>query len=86
LRSAVTLAGITPTGATEVIAAAPDGSVEPLLWVQSWRPEWRRVFLYRAPRRLPAGTRVVVSGAAVRLFPAAARYGSGLTATTRRRR
>ncbi len=59
------LRGIRPTGASEVGALLPDGSVRRLLWVRRFRPEWNRTYRLRTPLRLPKGTRLVVSGAPV---------------------
>jgi hypothetical protein len=40
----------------QVTALLPDGSLEPLLWMQEYKPEWGHAFLLRAPLELPKGT------------------------------
>jgi hypothetical protein len=45
----------------EVTAVRPDGDVEPLLWVDQYRPEWRSPYVFREPVRLPAGTRLIAT-------------------------
>lgn len=74
VRSGLTLAGarvlraIRPDGAAEVAALLPDGRVLRLLWVREFRAEWNRTYWLREPVRLPRGTRILVTGAAVRLY------------------
>ena len=45
----------------EVTAIRPDGSVEPMLWVNSYRPEWPAPYILKDPIALPAGTRLVMT-------------------------
>ena len=45
----------------EVTAIRPDGSVEPMLWVNSYRPEWPAPYILKEPLSLPAGTRLVMT-------------------------
>jgi hypothetical protein len=45
----------------EVTAIRPDGSVEPMLWVNSVRPEWPAPYIMKEPIALPAGTRLVMT-------------------------
>jgi hypothetical protein len=45
----------------EVTAIRPDGSVEPLLWVNSYRAEWPSPYILKEPSSLPAGTRLVMT-------------------------
>ncbi|MEO7155982.1 MAG: cytochrome c [Vicinamibacterales bacterium] len=45
----------------EVTAIRPDGSVEPMLWVNSYRPEWPAPYILKEPMSLPAGTRLVMT-------------------------
>jgi hypothetical protein len=66
LRSAVTLAGIRPEKVSEgaslmVTATRPDGSIEPLLWLYNYKPQFTRAYWYTAALRLPAGTKVEVT-------------------------
>ena len=65
LRDAATAVAVTPrdlvSGASmEVTAYKPDGSVEHLIWLRSYREEWTRTYWFRDPVRLPLGTRIVV--------------------------
>ena len=70
LSAPLALAGIYPLGAVEVAALLPDQSVRRLLWIRDFRPEWNRTYTFRAPVRLPKGSKVMVWGAAVILVPA----------------
>lgn len=45
----------------EVTAIRPDGSVEPMLWLEDYKAQWRSPYVFRDPVSLPAGTRVVVT-------------------------
>ena len=45
----------------ELTAIRPDGSVEPMLWVNSVRPEWPAPYIMKEPIALPAGTRLVMT-------------------------
>jgi hypothetical protein len=45
----------------EVTAIRPDGSVEPMLWVNNYRAEWPAPYILKEPIALPAGTRVVMT-------------------------
>ena len=57
---AITPEGL-PKGSTHrVIARRPDSSIEPLLWIYNYNPKFARSYRYRAPLRLPAGSRVQV--------------------------
>lgn len=63
LRRPLVLLGISPVAAAPIatgrlVAIRPDGSLEPLLWLHQYNPQWQRTFLYREPIRLPAGTRI----------------------------
>ncbi len=65
LARAVTTNGIRPVsvirGASlKLTAQGPDGSLEPLLWILNYRPEWNRTYVYRNAVRLPKGTRIQV--------------------------
>jgi hypothetical protein len=77
LRQPLDLAGIRPTkiepGASfQLIAELPDGSIQPLLWLQPYKPGFAHSFWLRAPLPLPAGTliRGLPPGALVDLLPA----------------
>lgn len=58
--------------AVEVSAVRPDGAVQPLLWVDKYRPEWRSAYVFREPVRLPAGTRLIATAWFANRQPAAA--------------
>ena len=74
LTSSMRLDGLLPERAAEgaqIVAALPDGSVEPLLWLYGYSDRFRHPFLLRKPLQLPAGT--IISGvkppASVLLLP-----------------
>lgn len=67
------LPDVVPKGVRlRIVAQLPDGSVEPLLWLYEYKPEYRHAFLLRKPLTLPAGTiiRGVPAGATLILLPA----------------
>jgi hypothetical protein len=77
LRQPLELAGIRPakidSGASfQMIAELPDGSIQPLLWLQPYKPVFGHSFWLRVPLALPAGTviRGLPTGAVVDLLPA----------------
>jgi hypothetical protein len=45
----------------QVIAARPDGSVEPLLWIYQYNPGFARTYYYKSAISLPAGTQIEMS-------------------------
>lgn len=66
LRRPFELAGIRPqpgklVHSDRIIARLPDGSIEPLLWLYDYDPKWKRVFCFRNPLALPAGTLIEAS-------------------------
>ena len=66
IKAATTIAAMWPklgpgARSIEVTAIRPDGSVEPLLWVNSFRPEWPAPYILKEPMALPAGTRLVLT-------------------------
>ena len=66
IKSATTIAAMWPrlgpgARSVEVSAIRPDGSVEPMLWVNSFRPEWPAPYIMKEPITLPAGTRLVMT-------------------------
>jgi hypothetical protein len=76
LRSPMLLDGLLPERAadgTQVVAALPDGTIEPLLWLYGYSEKFRHAFLLRRALPLPAGTiiRGVKPPASVLLLPAA---------------
>ena len=66
VKSATTVAAIFPrlgAGARsiEVTAIKPDGIVEPMLWVNAYRPDWPTSYILKEPVTLPAGARIVMT-------------------------
>jgi len=66
IKNATTIAAIFPrlgAGArsVEVTAIKPDGVVEPMLWVNAYRPDWPTSYIMKDPVSLPAGSRVVMT-------------------------
>jgi hypothetical protein len=66
IKSATTIAAMWPrlgpgARSIEVSAIRPDGSVEPMLWVNSFRAEWPAPYIMKEPITLPAGTRLVMT-------------------------
>lgn len=45
----------------EVTALRPDGTVEPMLWLNNYRVEWPTSYILKEPVALPAGTRLMVT-------------------------
>jgi hypothetical protein len=65
LKRPVMLGGLLPQSVPEktslrITATLPDGSIEPLLWLDNFKPQFAHPFLLRNPLSLPAGT--VVKG------------------------
>ena len=68
LRASTTIRGLLPgaipkDGAIQVVARRPDGSIEPLLWVQKFNPAYNQPYWLRTPVKLPAGTVIETSPA-----------------------
>jgi hypothetical protein len=66
IKAPTTIAAIWPrvgAGARsiEVTAIRPDGVVEPMLWVNNYRPEWPSSYILKDAIALPAGTRLVMT-------------------------
>ncbi|HLH42237.1 MAG TPA: cytochrome c [Bryobacteraceae bacterium] len=57
-------------GSFQIVALLPDGSVEPMLWLQDYKPQFSHPFLFRKPLNLPAGTVIqgVPDGARIALL------------------
>ena len=53
-------ARLDPGQSLEVTAYRQDGTVERLIWIRNWRPEWQRTYYFRDPVRLPKGSRIAV--------------------------
>jgi len=64
---------VPPKISMKIVAELPDGSIEPLLWLENYRQEFAHPFLLRKPITLPARTviRGVTTGASIRLLPPA---------------
>jgi len=45
----------------QIIAERPDGTIEPLLWIYQFNPDFKRTYYYKSPITLPAGTEIVMS-------------------------
>jgi hypothetical protein len=45
----------------EITAIRPDGVVEPMLWINSYRPEWPAPYILKEPVSVPAGSRLVMT-------------------------
>ena len=45
----------------EITALRPDGTVEPMLWLNNYRTEWPTSYILKEPVALPAGTRLVMT-------------------------
>lgn len=77
LPQALDLAGISPKkidpgGSFQLTAELPDGSIQPLLWLEPYKPAFAHPFWLREPLALPAGTviRGLPAGAVIELLPA----------------
>jgi hypothetical protein len=86
LPRALKLDGIWPKtvvkGATyQVIAELPDGSIEPLIWLQNYKKDFEHPFLLRRPLDLPAGTMIrgVPAGDSIALMPVTGSNSAHLT-------
>jgi|SRR5215472_12893899 hypothetical protein len=76
LKQPLTLAGLLPQlipekASIRITANLPDGSVEPLLWLETYKAQFGHAFWFRTPLNLPAGTVIkgVPSNAKVALLP-----------------
>jgi len=61
LTRAFTLGGLVPRqvpakASFQIMAELPDGSVQPLLWLVNYKPEFRHPFILRKDLELPART------------------------------
>ena len=66
LKTALTVAGIRPQGIPEgtslkVVAERPDGTIEPLLWLYNYKPQFQHAYIYRKPISFPAGTKLEIA-------------------------
>jgi len=49
-----------PPGALQVIAQRPDGSVEPLIWVEQFNPRYTGTYYFQNVLTFPAGTKIQI--------------------------
>jgi hypothetical protein len=75
LKHPLTLAALRPKNlkqgsSVKVVADGPEGSIEPLLWVYNYKPEFDRTYYLRVPLTLRAGAKIETfpSSAAIALF------------------
>jgi len=66
LQHPTTLEAIRPDKMAEgvsvkIVAQRPDGSIEPLLWIDNFRAAYNRTYVFAEPLQFPAGTRVITS-------------------------
>jgi hypothetical protein len=59
-------------GSFQITAQLPDGTIEPLLWLQDYKTQFGHPFLFQTPVNLPARTviRGIPPGAKIALLPA----------------
>jgi hypothetical protein len=65
LKHPVEAVGIEPTqipdaGVIQVIAQRPDGSVEPLIWIEKFNPQFNSTYYFRKTLSFPAGTKIEI--------------------------
>ncbi len=63
LKHAMTIAGVRPKGlvdgsSVKVVAERPDGTIEPLIWLYQYKPQFDRVYYFRNALPFPAGTKI----------------------------
>src|SRR6266568_2739462 len=51
---------VPPPGALQVIAQRPDGSIEPLIWVEQFNPRYTGTYYFQNILRFPAGTKIQI--------------------------
>ena len=63
-----------PNASLRITASFPDGRIEPLLWLQNYKPQFGHPFFFRTPLALPAGTVIngVPAAAKIALLPPSA--------------
>jgi hypothetical protein len=62
---------VSPDQSIRIIAQLPGGAIEPLVWLHQYETRYAHPFLFRAPLRLPPGTKIhgVPADAVVALLP-----------------
>jgi hypothetical protein len=61
---AIRAKNLKPGASVQIVAIRPDSSIEPLLWIYKYKPEFHRTYYYVAPISLPAGTKIEMIPAA----------------------
>lgn len=66
LKAAASIAALWPkpgAGArsVEITAVRPDGTIEPMLWLNNYRGEWPTSYILKEPVQLPAGSKLVAT-------------------------
>ena len=56
--AAVHAAALAENSSIKAIAQRPDGSIEPLIWIYKYKPQFDRTYYFRNPVALPAGTKI----------------------------
>ncbi len=49
---------IPSTDSLQVVAQRPDGSTEPLIWIEKFNPQFNGIYYFRNALNFPAGTRI----------------------------
>jgi len=50
-----------PDAGLRAVAQRPDGSVEPLIWIEKFNAKDKRTYYFRRPLHLPAGTQIEIA-------------------------
>ena len=50
-----------PDTGLRAVARRPDGSIEPLIWIEKFNAEDKRTYYFSRPLRLPAGTQIEIA-------------------------
>jgi hypothetical protein len=56
--AAVHAGALAENSSIKAIAQRPDGSIEPLIWIYKYKPQFDRTYYFRNPVALPAGTKI----------------------------
>jgi hypothetical protein len=59
----IVAAGVPANGTVQAIAQRPDGSIEPLVWIEKFNPGYDQPYFFRSALRLPAGTEILLTPA-----------------------
>ena len=49
-----------PDEGLRVVARRPDGSIEPLIWIEKFNPDCKRTYYFRRPLRFPKSTQIEI--------------------------